>query len=182
MTSVSVADLHASVSNLSINGIDVSSKIPKTFETKYIKMGEIGRGGFSYVYKCKDRITDALFAVKIIDLRPLRLRDNFDPNRLRREVDIMRNLRHPNIVQFVEYFETPDEFYMVLEYCPGRELFDVILEKQSLPEATARPIFHQVCYTLHSFYFKYSSLIYFDHSYLYSSQTHVSYILMCVCT
>ena len=56
----------------------------------------------------------------------------------------MKRLRHPNIVQFIEFFETPDEFYMVLEYCPGKELFDVILAKQKLSEAEARPIFYQV--------------------------------------
>lgn len=144
MTSVSVTDLHDSVSNLSLYSSDSASKFPRTFESRYQRLQEIGRGGFSYVYKCQDRVSGTIYAAKIIDLRPLRLRDNFDPNRLRREVDIMKRLRHPNIVQFIEFFETPDEFFMVLEYCPGKELFDVILAKQKLSEAEARPIFYQV--------------------------------------
>ena len=147
MTSVSVSDLHDSVSNLSLHGTESASKmrsLPKTFDSKYVKLEEIGRGGFSYVYRCQDIATKVIYAVKIIDLRPFRLRDKFDPNRLRREVEIMKNLRHKNIVQFIEYFESKDEFYMVLEYCPGRELFDVILANQKLSEAEALPIFYQV--------------------------------------
>lgn len=155
MTSISVTDLHATVMNLSMNNnisvstnnknMNITSKYTKIFDIKYIKMEQIGRGGFSCVYKCKNRITDVIYAVKIIDLRPLRLKDNFDSNHFRREVDIMKNLQHVNIVQFIEYFETLDEFYIVLEYCPGRELFDVILEKQCLSETMTRPIFLQVC-------------------------------------
>lgn len=37
----------------------------------------------------------------------------------------MRRLRHPNIIQFVEVFETPETLMVVMEYAPGRELFDV---------------------------------------------------------
>jgi serine/threonine protein kinase len=148
MTSVSVSDLHDSVSNLSLHSESSAKKHPRTFESRYIQLQEIGRGGFSYVYKCQDRVSGQIYAVKIVDLRPLRLRDNFDPNRLRREADIMKHLKHPNIVQFIEFFETPDEFYMVLEFCPGKELFDVILSKQSLSETDARPIFYQVVLVL----------------------------------
>lgn len=61
----------------------------------------------------------------MIDLRPLRLRERFNPTRLRREVDIMRRLRHVNIIQFVEVFESPDYLMVVMEYAPGTELFDV---------------------------------------------------------
>lgn len=86
----------------------------------------------------------AVYAVKIIDLRPLRLRERFNPARLRREVDIMRRLSHTNIIQFIEVFETTDQLLMVMEYCPGHELFDVILAKKRLNEDEAKPIFAQI--------------------------------------
>jgi serine/threonine protein kinase len=62
-------------------------------------------------------------------LRPLRFREKFNPTRLRREVDIMRRLKHPNIIQFVDVFETPEYLMVVMEYAPGRELFDVRMER-----------------------------------------------------
>lgn len=88
-----------------------------------------------------------------MDLRPLRLRERFNPVRLRREVDIMKRLHHPNIIQFVDVFEDADHLMMIMEYCPGKELFDVILERRHFQEDDARPIFAQIAralYYLHS--------------------------------
>ncbi len=47
-----------------------------------------------------------------------------------------------------EVFESADQLMMVMEYCPGQELFDVILSQKFLPEADARPIFQQICHAL----------------------------------
>ena len=131
----------------------VFSSAEDGFHSKYDLLEEIGRGGFSVVYKCRDKISNQIYAVKIIDLRPLRLRERFNPMRLRREVDIIRKLHHENIIQFIAVFETADQLLMVLEYCPGQELFDVILSKQSFSEQDARPIFVQIAkaiFYLHS--------------------------------
>ena len=118
------------------------------FSHKYAIFEEIGRGGFSRVYRCQEKVSKRNFAVKIIDLRPLRLQQRFDPSRLRREVDIMTRLHHPNIVEFVESFETEEELLMVLEYCPGKELFDVILENK-FDEETAKIVFAQISRALY---------------------------------
>ena len=118
------------------------------FEENYVKMEEIGRGGFSVVYKCRSLQTNEIFAVKVIDLRPLKLHSRFNPTRLRREVDIMRRLRHPNIIQFVEVFEDEEQLQVVMELCPGDELFDVILARNFFSEEDARPIFQQLCSSL----------------------------------
>jgi serine/threonine protein kinase len=120
----------------------------QAFLNKYEFIKEIGRGGFSKVYQCKDKKFNNDFAVKVIDLRPLRLRENFDPARLRREVDIMSKLKHPRIIQFYEGFETEEQMMMVLEYCPGKELFDVILERKRFSERDAKPVFAQICSAL----------------------------------
>ena len=94
-----------------------------------------------------------MYAVKVVDLRPLRLRERFNPARLRREVDIMRRLQHPNIIQFVDVYESTDQLMMVMEYCPGDELFDVILARKFFAESDAKIVFSQLCralYYLHS--------------------------------
>jgi len=119
------------------------------FDVKYELGGEIGRGGFSVVCQCRNRQTGRDYAVKIIDLRPLRLRERFNPARLRREVDIMKRLQHPNIVEFIEGFETETQLLMVMELCPGEELFDVILARQSYSETDAKPVFAQITRALY---------------------------------
>ena len=129
--------------------LTVFSSAEDGFESKYDLLEEIGRGGFSVVYRCRDKLTSEIYAVKIIDLRPLRLRERFNPMRLRREVDIIRRLHHENIIQFIAVFETADQLLMVLEYCPGQELFDVILSKKSFTEVEAKPIFVQIAKAIH---------------------------------
>jgi len=119
------------------------------FDSQYELGQEIGRGGFSIVCQCRNRASKLDYAVKIVDLRPLRLRERFNPARLRREIDIMKKLRHPNIVEFIEGYETESQLLMVMELCPGQELFDVILARQSYSEADARPVFAQVTSALH---------------------------------
>ncbi|CAN0236762.1 unnamed protein product [Ectocarpus sp. 12 AP-2014] len=65
-----------------------------------------------------------------------------------REVDIMRRLRHPNIIHLVEALDTPEQLVLILEYAPGVELFDAILSKTSFSESEARPVFVQVARAL----------------------------------
>ena len=60
----------------------------------------------------------------------------------------MRRLKHPNIIQFVDVFETSDQLMMIMEYCPGDELFDVILARKFFSEEDAKPVFAQICRAL----------------------------------
>ena len=40
------------------------------------------------------------------------------------EIDIMKNVDHPNIIKIVEYYSEPSFLYIVMEFCNGGELFD----------------------------------------------------------
>ena len=87
-----------------------------------------------------------------MDLRALRMKERFNPSRLRREVDIIRQLKHPSIIQFEEVFENRDQLMIVMEYFAGKELFDVILARKYFTEADAKPIFSRIAravYYLH---------------------------------
>ena len=50
--------------------------------------------------------------------------------RLKYEIDILKNLDHPNIVKLYEVFEDKTHIYLVQEMCSGGELFDVIVERK----------------------------------------------------
>jgi len=73
----------------------------------------------------------------------------------------MKRLRHPNIIQFIDVFETSEQLLLVLEYAPGKELFDVILAKKSLPEPYARSIFAQVSQISYQFYQQFMNIVYY---------------------
>ena len=52
-----------------------------------------------------------------------------EKTRLKYEIDLLKNLDHPNIVKLYEVFEDKQNIYLVTELCNGGELFDVIVEK-----------------------------------------------------
>ena len=64
--------------------------------------------------------------------------------RLQYEIDILKNLDHPNIVRLFEVFEDKNFFYLVTEICTGGELFDEILARKQFNEKDAAVIFKQV--------------------------------------
>lgn len=59
---------------------------------------------------------------------------------LEREIYIMRNISHPNIVEFFDYFTDDKYIYLVLEYLSGGELYQEICEKEVYTEEEARRV------------------------------------------
>ena len=55
------------------------------------------------------------------------------------EIDILKKVSkgHPNIVTLHDYFETPNNLYLVMDLCTGGELFDRICERGSFYEEDA---------------------------------------------
>ena len=111
-----------------------------SFKDKYSIHERIGKGAYATVHRCRRKSDDKDFAVKNIDIRPLKLQNTYDPDRIIREVRVHGTLVHPNIVKLEETYWTrsdgsvplsPSEYdrlLIVLEYAPGKELFDEILE------------------------------------------------------
>jgi len=78
-------------------------------------------GSFGKVVKARCRATGEEFACKIIPKIKFALKwDGLA--QFKREVKIMKMLRHPNIIQFHEFFEDSTYFYIVMELCTGGEL------------------------------------------------------------
>lgn len=50
-----------------------------------------------------------------------------------RDIDILKNLDHPNIIKFFEYYTDENNVYLVMEYCAGGELFNKI-KRGGFPE------------------------------------------------
>lgn len=76
-TSVSVVDLRNTVKRLAISSEEMNGSQPivsvfsaahDNFEAKYEKLNEIGRGGFSVVYQCREKISGNIFAVKVVNM------------------------------------------------------------------------------------------------------------------
>lgn len=61
-----------------------------------------------------------------------------------KEVQIMRGLNHPNIVSLISFSESRSYYYLILELCPGGELFHQIVRLTYFSEDLARHVIVQV--------------------------------------
>ncbi|XP_067112759.1 serine/threonine-protein kinase 36 [Osmerus mordax] len=109
----------------------------------------IGEGSFGRVYKGRKKFSGQVVALKFI---PKVGRSEKELRSLKREIDIMKGLRHPNIVLLLDSVETEREVVVVTEYAEG-ELFQILEDDGNLPESQVAEIAHQLVsalYYLHS--------------------------------
>uniref|UniRef100_A0A7N6FG99 non-specific serine/threonine protein kinase n=2 Tax=Anabas testudineus TaxID=64144 RepID=A0A7N6FG99_ANATE len=109
----------------------------------------VGEGSFGRVYKGRKKFTGQVVALKFM---PKVGRSEKELRSLKREIDIMRGLQHPNIVQLFDSFETETEVVVVTEYAEG-QLFQILEDDGFLPESQVREIACQLVsalYYLHS--------------------------------
>ena len=67
-----------------------------------------------------------LRAVKIINKKYIAEEDKL---KLIKEIDILKQLDHPNIIKLYEFFQDEKRYFLVTEYCSGGELFDKISDE-----------------------------------------------------
>jgi len=108
----------------------------------YYTVGKIiGSGAYSKVRIGSSKETGELVAIKIIDKKNCPERDLVF---LEREVDVVKNIDHPNVVRTYDVFETKDELYIVLEYMEGGMLYDIIAEEGSFTEQNGADVFREM--------------------------------------
>ena len=71
-----------------------------------------------------------------------------DLRALRQEIEILKDLRHENIIQMLDTFETASEFCVVMEFAQG-ELFEILEDDKCLPERQVRLVAKQLVRALH---------------------------------
>eukprot|EP01013_Petalomonas_cantuscygni_P022669 TRINITY_DN43970_c0_g1_i1.p1 TRINITY_DN43970_c0_g1~~TRINITY_DN43970_c0_g1_i1.p1 ORF type:complete len:334 (+),score=63.06 TRINITY_DN43970_c0_g1_i1:186-1187(+) len=107
----------------------------------YELLGVIGRGTFSEVRKAIHVESKEMVAVKIISKQLLMEQSLIA--QLQREVAILKNIKHRNVVNLSQVLRTRSNIYLVLELVDGGDLDRVVRQKQRLEEATAREYFRQ---------------------------------------
>uniref|UniRef100_A0A7N0RE01 non-specific serine/threonine protein kinase n=1 Tax=Kalanchoe fedtschenkoi TaxID=63787 RepID=A0A7N0RE01_KALFE len=101
----------------------------------------LGHGTFAKVYHARNVSTDQNVAIKVIDKEKI-LKGGLMAH-IKREISILRRVRHPNIVQLFEVMATKAKIYFVMEYVKGGELFNKVA-KGRLKEEVARKYFQQL--------------------------------------
>ena len=98
----------------------------------YILVSALGQGLFGDVYKAKCLKTSTLVALKIVPRKKIK------EEKMRKEKDILQSLKHPNIVNFIDYYEDNKRYYLVEELVDGGDLIDVLKIKSKYTETEGR--------------------------------------------
>ena len=129
-----------------------SNKSQSPSQNKYKKIGNyllsstIGMGTFSKVKLGVHIPTKENVAIKILDKS--HIKDNSDIQRIQREIYILKKLRHQNIAQLYETITSERHIYIVMEYIPGKDLFQYIYSLGRLDEKKSSLFFRQLIITL----------------------------------
>lgn len=101
----------------------------------------LGQGTFAKVYYGRHIVSGQSVAIKIVDKEKVSRVGLI--NQIKREISVMRLVRHPNIVQLYEVMASKTKIYFAMEYVKSGELFDKI-SKGRLKEDQARKYFQQL--------------------------------------
>ncbi|EQL03076.1 hypothetical protein G6O67_007447 [Ophiocordyceps sinensis] len=107
---------------------------------------KMGDGAFSNVYRARDLQGDhGQVAIKVVRKYEM---NNMQRSNILKEVQIMRQLDHPNIVKLIEFSESKQYYYIVLELAPGGELFHQIVRLTYFSEELSRHVIVRVAKAL----------------------------------
>ena len=101
----------------------------------YEIIGELGSGSYGAVKKVRHKELKEIRAMKVI----LKKTENS-----KNEIDIMRKISHPNIVNIFDIYEDSKKYYIVMEICEGGELFEAISEQGAFFEGDCVEIMKQL--------------------------------------
>ncbi|EWC46332.1 hypothetical protein DRE_04503 [Drechslerella stenobrocha 248] len=123
-----------------------------TGENGIYEVGDIiGKGAFAIVRKLTQKSTGDLFAVKIIHKKVFGSPEESGRKNgkarllgILKEVEIMEQLKHPNIIHYEEYKEMPKQLYIRMEYLAFGDLSDYIRAHSRMAEPLVRIVTQQV--------------------------------------
>ncbi|KAF9308806.1 hypothetical protein BG003_010576 [Podila horticola] len=118
---------------------------------------KMGDGAFSNVFKAKDTKHDRVVAIKVVRKYDQSAAQNRHLHRdmkkkprvteranILKEVQIMRQLKHPGIIELYEFSESEEFYFLVIELASGGELFHRIVKLTYFSEDLTRHIIVQV--------------------------------------
>ncbi|KAI6251524.1 Calcium/calmodulin-dependent protein kinase cmkB [Erysiphe necator] len=108
---------------------------PKIQACQYKTGKTLGSGSYSIVKECVHIKTGRFYAAKVINKRLMTGREHM----VRNEIAILKcvSMGHQNVLTLVDFFETPNNLYLITDLAVGGELFDRITRKGSYFEADA---------------------------------------------
>uniref|UniRef100_A0A4W5MNP5 Acetyl-CoA carboxylase kinase n=1 Tax=Hucho hucho TaxID=62062 RepID=A0A4W5MNP5_9TELE len=108
----------------------------------YLLGDTLGVGTFGKVKIGEHQLTGHKVAVKILNRQKIRSLDVV--GKIKREIQNLKLFRHPHIIKLYQVISTPTDFFMMMEYVSGGELFDYICKHGRAEDKEARRLFQQI--------------------------------------
>ena len=112
----------------------------------YELLTKLGEGNYACVWKARERKTNAVFAMKVVDKN--KLKSHLEREMLQVEILLLKQLDHPNLIKCYNVMETYTQFYIALTLFDGEDLFSAVSQSGSFTEADARNILKQTLIAL----------------------------------
>uniref|UniRef100_A0A8C2YSN9 non-specific serine/threonine protein kinase n=1 Tax=Chinchilla lanigera TaxID=34839 RepID=A0A8C2YSN9_CHILA len=114
---------------------------------KYVRLQKIGEGSFGKAILVQSTEDGRQYVIKEINISRMSSKEREES---RREVAVLANMKHPNIVQYRESFEENGSLYIVMDYCEGGDLFKRINAQKGVlfQEDQILDWFVQICLAL----------------------------------
>ena len=128
-----VKKLFFSSENICLNfSLSIKNSIKDySFYDYYELMQEVGEGHFGKVFKCKNKKTNDIFAVKLITKFKL---NSIDLQLVRQEKNYLKLIKHENIISLKDIFEDKKNIYFITDYYSGGDLLSYLEERQRFKE------------------------------------------------
>ena len=107
----------------------------------FILSKDIGEGYFGKVKLGIFKPTNEKYAIKIINKKLMKIKMKKSKFK---EIDITKKFNHINVIYVYKVIDTPENYYIVMEYCKNGELFEYISKKERLDEDEASSFFYQI--------------------------------------
>ncbi|KAH7160482.1 hypothetical protein B0J13DRAFT_128129 [Dactylonectria estremocensis] len=138
-----------SATGLDFSGRGKNAIVPAMYDNrpwngsgKYFVKDRVGQGASTTVHKVTSRFDGQYYVAKEID--KWRFTKNGTLDRKFYEAEVLKQLHHPNLVQYIEQFEWEERTQVfIMEYIPGRSLRDIV-SLGHMSEATVRSVSKQL--------------------------------------
>ncbi|XP_023608887.1 serine/threonine-protein kinase ULK3 isoform X7 [Myotis lucifugus] len=112
----------------------------------FILTERLGSGTYATVYKAyAKKDTREVVAIKCVAKKSL---NKASVENLLTEIEILKGIRHPHIVQLKDFQWDSDNIYLIMEFCAGGDLSRFIHTRRILPEKVARVFMQQIASAL----------------------------------
>ena len=102
----------------------------------------IGSGTFGSVWKVRHKITNQIYAIKVINKEYIIKQNMIE--QIKKEIEIMYKLNHPHIIKLYSHFEDEEDFCLIMEYASRGQLYSFIKKQKKLNQISAKQYIKEI--------------------------------------